>query len=97
MRLNERLQTEFTPLTKHKALDDRIEPLLKGCESVLNGFTKDNDEMKEAILEFDVALSLKANSFAITECKEWVEKEFISFKRNEAISAGLDKFRTSVF
>ena len=60
----------FNDYATKKELEDimaRTKPILAGCEKDLKKFSIDNRDVKDAIIEFDKTLSLKADRVNIAE------------------------------
>jgi len=56
-RIEDRLNREFCPLSKHEQIEKVLIPMVKDVRGQLDLYRYDNDDMKQAIVSFDEVLS----------------------------------------
>ena len=75
---------EYASKQEQVNFENRIEPLLHGCERTLVAYAKDNADVRAAVLSFDEAFSQKASKWQITSLAESTHKEITEVKERHA-------------
>ena len=71
---------EFAMKQDLTSFEQRMEPLLVGCEKTLLQYSKDNEDVRNAVLSFDQAFAQKASKFQMTELANQTTKEMQDIK-----------------
>ena len=77
-------------------LNDRIDGLLDGCEVKLKNFLVEHESMREAIVNLDESLSVKASKINIVEIREWSLKEFVKAADNIKLHKGVTELKQKI-
>lgn len=79
---------QYASKSENANFERRMKPLLESCEQMLLKCSKDNQNMREAIIEFDIVNASKATKWDLEELRVWIQDDFVSIKETHKNSFG---------